>query len=165
MYCPSFPDAPTIQTFFAPGDPGIRTSPSTCRPWGRSLLVVSAVALVIVLLLLGSAEVGDIGAPRSCTRSIATARYARIDTKVLFGVLFGECWRFLARVEVRKLWLQESLADSGWDQLCGHTGVAATTGPTRGHVLSPRCDFGLAVCRRCADCALSPCPERGRGSR
>jgi hypothetical protein len=45
--------------------------------------------LVIVLLLLDSAEVGDIGTPRSCTRSIATARYAPIDTKVLFKVLFG----------------------------------------------------------------------------
>src|SRR4051794_28063181 len=89
MYWPSFPDAPTMHTLFARGDPCARTSPSTGGRWGRSLLVSIVAALVIVVLLLDCAEVGDTAAPRSCTRSIATARCAPKDTEVLFGVLFG----------------------------------------------------------------------------
>jgi len=51
------------------------------------LLVFIVSALVIVPLLVDYAEVGDISATRSSTRSIATVRYAQRDTKVLFGVL------------------------------------------------------------------------------
>jgi hypothetical protein len=46
-------------------------------------------SLILVFLLVDCAEVGDIRAVHSSTRSIATARYAAIDTEVLFGVLFG----------------------------------------------------------------------------
>jgi hypothetical protein len=61
MYCPSFPDAPIMHTF--------------CSP------------LIIVLLLVDYAEVGDISAARSSTRSIATVQQSQRDTEVLFGVL------------------------------------------------------------------------------
>jgi hypothetical protein len=112
MYRPSFPDAPTMHTFFAPGDPGVRTSPSTGRRWSRSLSAVIVSPLVTVLLLPDSAGAGAIGAPRSYTRSIATARYAPIDTEVLFGVLFGSVVVGSERGEARWVWLDGSLAGS-----------------------------------------------------
>src|SRR5512143_475631 len=60
MYCPSLPDAPTMQTFIAPGDPCVRTSPSPGRRWSRSLRVFIVSPLVIVLLLFDDTEIGYI---------------------------------------------------------------------------------------------------------
>src|SRR5262245_28552892 len=60
MYCPSFPDALTMQTFFAPADRCARMSPSTSCRSSRSLSVFSISPLVIVLLLFDYTEIGEI---------------------------------------------------------------------------------------------------------
>ena len=60
MYCPSFPDAPTMHTFIAPGDRCARMSPSAGRRSSRSLSVFNISTLVIVFLLFDYTEIGEI---------------------------------------------------------------------------------------------------------
>src|SRR5690348_8195697 len=60
MYRPSFPDAPTIHTFFAAGDHCARISPPVgCRS-SRSLSLFSISPLAIVFLLFDDTEISEI---------------------------------------------------------------------------------------------------------